>query len=214
MGYVFLYKENDTDDRDCVVYIKNKAERFECNHYFGNVILHGSCFCNSDWPEYNKITTCLTKKQYKDLQKFNKSINELGYSIKIGDERYLQGIKLCEGIQPVFDKLNGEENEELFEQVIEEEKEYLTDEYNLSEKDIEHIFNNYCLDYRDRSIVSCVFEDAADCGYEEAVSMGYINNKDSISSRYFDYEKFGEDLVEESDRYLELDNGRIVCLNY
>lgn len=31
-------------------------------------------------------------------------------------------------------------------------------------------------------------------------------------SRYFNYEKFGEDLAEENDGYVELDDGRIVYL--
>ena len=33
-------------------------------------------------------------------------------------------------------------------------------------------------------------------------------------NRYFDYDKFGEDLVNEDENYLELDDGRVVSLNY
>ena len=107
-----------------------------------------------------------------------------------------------------------DENEELFNEIIEEEKEYLMDEYNLDEDDIEQIFDRYYLDYRDRGIVGSVFDDTYDLGYETAWSLGCVNNDDSIMSRYFDFEKFGEDLVNDDENYLQLNDGRCVSLNY
>ena len=86
------------------------------------------------------------------------------------------------------------------------------DKYNLDEEDVEYIFDSYGLDYRDRGIVSYVFNDAYDLGYEEAYSLGYVK-RNSVSERYFDFEKFGEDLLEE-EQYLELNDGRCVYLNY
>ena len=87
------------------------------------------------------------------------------------------------------------------------------DEYSLDKTDVEKIFNEYGLDYRDRGIVSCIFNDTYDLGYEEAYSCGYLSNDNSVMERYFDFEKFGEDLLE-NENYLQLDDNRVVVLNY
>ena len=49
---------------------------------------------------------------------------------------------------------------------------------------------------------------------EEAWQLGYIKDDDPISSKYFDYEKFGEDLVEDNEHFMELYDGRVVSLSY
>jgi hypothetical protein len=113
----------------------------------------------------------------------------------------------------IIEKLESEENQALFEEVIEEEKEYLMDEYGFDEDDIEQIFDEYYLSYKDRGIVGCVYDDVYDLGYETAWSFGYVKNDDSIMERYFDFEKFGEDLLEE-ESYMQLSDGRCVALNY
>ena len=212
--YIFLYK-NNTEDRDCCVYIKAKAERFECGHYFGGVSLNGACYSGHNFANYEDIKTVLTEDEYNQLIKFDKDIHELGYGITKGDERYNKGIELCKAIQPVYDKLLSAENEEFFNEIQEEEKEYLMDKYNLDEDDIETIFDNYSLDYRDRGIVGYIYEDTYDLGYETAYSLGYVNDNDStIVQRYFDFEKFGEDLVNDDECYCQLADGRCVSLNY
>lgn len=210
--YIFLYKDN-TEDRDCCAYIEARAERFECGHYFSGVGLHGACYSGGDFANYEDIKTVLTENEYKQLIQFNKDIKELGYGITKGDERYHKGIELCKAIQPIYDKLLSVENEEFFNEIIEEEKEYLMDKYGFDEDDIEQIFDNYYLDYRDRGIVGSVFNDAYDLGYETAWSLGYVNNDDLIVNRYFDFEKFGEDLLDE-EAYIQLSDGRCVFLNY
>ena len=210
--YVFLYKDN-AEDRDSCAYIVAKPMRWECGHYFGSVILHGACYSGHDFAPYEDIKTVLTENEYNQLVRFNEGIKALGFGISEGDEKYNKGVELCEAIQPVYDKLLSEENEELFAEIVEEEKEYLMDEYGFDEDDIEQIFNNYYLDYRDRSIVGSVFSDTYDLGYEEAWSLGYISNNDSVVERYFDFEKFGEDLLEE-EQYVELKDGRVVYLMY
>ena len=210
--YVFLYKEN-TEDRDCCAYIETEPMRWECDHYFGSVILHGACYSKHKFANYEDIKTVLTEDEYNQLIQFSKDIDDLGYGITKDDERYNKGVELCKAIQPIYDKLLSEENENLFNEIIEEEKEYLMDEYNLDEDDIEMIFDNYGLDYRDRAVVGYVFRDAYDLGYEEAWSLGYVKNDDSIVSRYFDFESFGEDLANEEE-YCKLGDGRIVSLMY
>lgn len=209
--YIFLYKEN-TEDRDCCAYIEASPMRWECNHYFGSVILHGACYSKHDFASYEDVKTVLTEDEYNQLVNFNEEINALGFGIVKGDERYNKGVELCNAIQPVYDKLLSAENEKLFNEVIEEEKEYLMDEYGFYEEDIEQIFDEYYLDYRDRGIVGCVFNDTYDLGYEEAYGLGYIE-RGSVAERYFDFDQFGKDLLEE-EQYIELNDGRVVYLNY
>lgn len=91
--------------------------------------------------------------------------------------------------------------------------EYLKEQWNLSDKDIEDIFDAYPYEYKDRAVVGTVYEDYYELGENEAWGLGYITQSASeIMSRYFNYEKFGEDLAEENDGYVELDDGRIVYL--
>lgn len=190
--YTFLFKENGTNDRDCVRYVelKDLKENHICCD--GKFNVHGACFSTSlkdDNISYEDITTILTEEEFKAL------CNPEG-----------------KDLTSIIEKLESEENVELFEQIIEEEKEYLMDEYGFDEEDIKHIFDEYYLDYRDRGIVGCVFDDAYDLGYEEAYSCGYID-RNSIVERYFDFEKFGEDLLEE-EQYTQLNDGKCVYLNY
>lgn len=212
MDKVFLYKDN-SEDRDCCAYIKASPMRWECDHYFGSVGLNGACYSNSNFADYKDIKTVLTEEEYGQLIQFALDIRDLGYGITKGDERYNKGVELCKAIQPVYDKLLSEENEEFFEQIQAEEREYLMDEYGFDDDDIDKIFGNYSLDYRDRGVIGCVFKDIYDCGYEEAWSLGYVENNDSIVSRYFDFEAFGEDLANDEYHVL-LDDGRVVSLNY
>ena len=125
--YTFLFKENGTDDRDCVKYVelKDLKENHACCD--GKFNVHGACFSMSlkDNISYEDITTILTEEEFKALCN--------------PDGRDLISI---------IDKLESEENTELFEQIIEEEKEYLIDEYGFDEKDIEQIFDEYYLDYK------------------------------------------------------------------
>jgi len=212
MGYkAFLYRQKDNDDRDCCAYIEPRL-RFECDHYFGSLILHGACYSNSSYLPYGEIETVLTKQEYQRLLAFNKAIGELGYGIKKGDDRYQVGIALGESIQDVFDKLCSDDAQVFFEKIQEREKEFLMDKYRLSEEDIEKIFYEYGLGYQDRSIVSYIFGSVYDCGYEEAYALDIIS-KNNISERYFDFEAFGEDLIEDGN-YIELGDGRVVSLNY
>lgn len=191
--YTFLFKENGTNDRDCVryIYLENLKENHTCINGKFNVC--GACYSMSLKEEdanYENITTILTEEEYKML------CNPYG-----------------QDLTSIIEKLESKENQKLFEQVIEEEKEYLMDEYNLDEDDIERIFDKYSLDYRDRAVVGGIYDDAYDLGYNEAWSLGYVNDNDSITMRYFDFEAFGDDLKYD-EYYCELSDGRIVSLMY
>lgn len=112
MSYLFLFREKDSDDRDCCAYIDSKNPRFECNHYFGSVNLNGACYSGHKFPAYEDIETVLTKAEYNELVQFNKAINDLGYGITKGDERYNKGIALAKSVQHIYDKLKSEEAKE------------------------------------------------------------------------------------------------------
>lgn len=209
---VFLYKEN-VDDRNYCAYIEKKSMRWECGHYFGDVVLHGACYCGHDFADYDNIKTILTRREYEQLKQFSAEIRSLGYGIKKGDERYQKGLELCKAIQPIYDKLLSKDNRKFFEKIQEEEIEYLMDEYSLDKEDIEKIFDEYYLDYRDRGIVGGIYEDTYDLGYETAWNYGILSKENKIIEDYFDFERFGEDLLRE-DEYVELNDGRIVSLCY
>ena len=207
---VFLYKIKDTDDRDAFAYIDDSPLRFECGHYFGCISLHGAAYSGSDFADYADIVTILTEEEYDRLIAFDKAIADLGYGIKIDDDRYNRGIELCESVSDIYDKLNSAENDDLFDSLWEEKKEYLYNEYGLDDDDCETIAAEYPLEYRDRAMVSCVFKSVEDCGYEEAQNFGNIPK---YLEDYIDYESFGEDLINDSDSYFELSDGRVVYFN-
>ena len=68
MSYLFLFREKDSDDRDCCAYINSKNPRFECNHYFSSIDVCGSCYSGSEFPVYEEIETILTKDEYENLK--------------------------------------------------------------------------------------------------------------------------------------------------
>lgn len=204
---VFLYKIKDTDDRDAFAYIENSPLRFECGHYFGCINLCGAAYSGSDFADYDDIVTILTEEEYNRLIDFDKAISDLGFGIKKGDDRYNRGLELCKNAHDIYDKLNSTENDELFDELWEEEKEYLYDEFGLDDDDCEEIAAEYPLEYRDRAMVSYVFKSVEDCGYEEAQNFGDIPE---YLENYIDYESFGEDLINDSDSYYKLSDGRVV----
>lgn len=209
--YVFLYRIKNSDDRDCCAYINANSSEFVCNHYFSGINICGSCYSGRDWAAYDDIETILTRTEYNQLLKYKKELHELGYGITKGDSRYQKGIKIIKKIEPIIDKLKSDEAQEFFNRISSEEMEVLKEEYELNDSDIECILNEYPLDYRDRSIVAAVYSDMDDLGREEAWQCGYINREnESLMDRYFDYEKFGEDVVSEDEFFIEITHNRAV----
>lgn len=212
--HLFLYRIKNSDDRDCCAYIDAAGPEFECNHYFSSINVCGSCYSCSEFPVYKEIETILTKDEYEEILIFNILIKALGYGITKGDSRYRAGIKLIDSIKHIYDKLKSDEAFAFFEDIQKSEMEYLKTEYDLSDRDIEEILNEYTEDFRDRSIVSYVYDDSEEAGREEARQLGYVKDDDPISSKYFDYKKFGEDLVNNDNHFMELHDGRVVNLSY
>lgn len=205
---MFIFKETNTDDRDCVNYIKRP--KFECGHYFGCLNLQGACFSMSlKFPK--NIKTVLTKNEIMQLLNYNIEKEKLGCGIKKGSRKYKKGLKLLEEIEPIFLKLESKENQKLFEEVEKEEREYLHEAEQLTDENIDEIFNQYYLEYRDRGCIGSTYDDKEELG-KEMLDVYYSELDDNIK-RHFDYESFADDLLS-GDSYIELDNGQCVSLNY
>lgn len=185
--YVFLYREKDTDDRDCCKYIEQEYHT-DC---IGDVILCGACFSGrfSKNTTYDEVETVLSEQDFNLI---------MGKNISAEDYNRIVGI------------LTSDKGQEFFDNIMESEKEYLKYEYNLDDDDIEKIFDEYYLDYRDRGIVGYVYEDCEEAGREYIDGCMRI---DSWLENYIDYDKFGQDLCD-GENYLLLDDGRVVSLNY
>ena len=210
---LFLAKVKNSDDRDVVKYIE--FEGFECGHYFSGLHIVGACFSGFEKEfrdlvnnDYESLETVLTKDEFIKLFKLNDELKALGYGIEKDSVKYNKGLELIEEYKNTIEKkLLSDENKKLFEKVIKDEKEYIKDEYNLTDDEVDEIFDNYNLKYQDRAIIGTIFNDKYEMIEEEKFNFGYDEQP------YFDDESFGNDLLE-SESYLELESGRIVYYCY
>lgn len=213
MERVFLAKELNSDDRDIVKYIEFNG--FECGHYFGGLHIVGACFSGFEKEfrdkvenDFENIETILTKEEFKHLFELDDKLNELGFGIEKDSDKYNKGMEIiAEFENTIGKKLSSDENKKLFEKIVADEKEYVKNEYDLTDEEVEEIFDNYGLEYQDRAIVGTIFNDKYDMIEEEKFSFGYDKQP------YFDDESFGNDLLE-SESYLELESGKIVLYCY
>ena len=211
----FIGKVKDTNvkginERDVVYYIEFGG--FECNHYFRGFHLNGACFSGFEkefkqFFDEGKIESILNTQDIEKLYDINNKLAELGFGIEKDSDRYKQGIDLLKELDSIKEKLESKENEQLFNKVIEEEKNWCMSEYNLSRSDIDYIFSEYNGIYQDRSIILCVYNDFDDMVESAKWFLGYGDTP------YFDDKAFGEDLLSD-DCYIELEDGRIVYLSY
>lgn len=214
MNMLFLCKIKNTNDRDCVKYIEFAS--FECDHYFGGIRISGPCFCGFEKElreavenDFENVETILTKEEFLKLFSLHDDIKALGYGIEKGSEKYQKGMEIIEEYQKTIKaKLLSDENEKLFEKVVKDEKEYVKNEYNLTDDEVDYIFDHYNGDYKDRAIVSYVYDDADDLVANEKFSLGYDKQP------YFDDDAFLRDLLTDDLYYLELESGRIVSYSY
>lgn len=193
-NYVFLYRTKAADDRDCCAYIDIDNLKAVHTCIDGKFEVHGACYSTSLGSEYanyayDEVDTILTENQYNRL--VNPMENDL--------------------FDDIIAALTSEEAENYFEQIIESEREYIAEEYNLSDEEIDTVFNEYYLPYRDRGIIGYVWRNYEEVGREY---MDACYNVPDFLENYVDYESFGEDLVNEAERYIELESGWIVEVNY
>jgi len=202
---LFLYKDRDSDDCDCVKYTKIYPNK----HIEIYTLHHNLKFKRIDF-EYDNATTLLTRKDFDTIFFFNSEILNLTSCEPDDIDSCKKLIHLQEMIKPVYDKLLSTGNKHLFEKVVEEEMEYLQDEFSLSDADMVEILQKYYRDYKDRSMITNVYNNLIECGYEYAYSCGYFEEH---TERYFDFNKLGYDLLQ-TDEFLELSSGRIVKYSY
>lgn len=213
MEKLFLAKIKNDDDRDIVKYIEFSG--FECNHYFGGLHIHGACFCGFEKElrdivenNFDDLETILTKEEFMKIFELDDELNELGFGIEKDSDKYKRGLEIIEEYKNTIEKrLLSDENKKLFEKVVADEKEYIKNEYDLTDDEVETIFENYGLEYQDRAIVGYVFRDFDEMVEEEKFSLGY----DKVP--YFNDEEFGNDLLE-TGNYLQLSSGKIVSYCY
>lgn len=185
--YIFLYRESDSDDRDACKYIE-KEHHLDCVH---EVVFHGACF-SGRWngtPKYEDVETVLSRKDFEMI---------VGKDISAKDYDRIIGI------------LESKKGQAFRDKIMESERQYMMDEYSLDDDEMNQILDEYSLDYTDRGIIGCVFDDAYDAGYDYIESCYTV---ESWLENYIDYEKFGDDLCED-EGYMQLNDGRVVRLNY
>lgn len=208
--YIFLGR---TKDDGICYYIQDKPAEFECGHYFSTPYLTNANCSTHDFPEYENLETILSKDEYDRFLKLKDNINSLGFGISIGDERYEKGLKLRQSLlTDVYTKLTSTKAAEFFGNIIKDEKRKLAELYDLTDCQVDQIFDESPMDYKDASIVTSVRYDSKEIA-EDFVN-NYFTQIDDMSgfklSWYIDYERLGDDLMINSDDYLELDDGRIV----
>ena len=208
--YIFLGR---TKDEGICYYTQDEPAKFECGHYFASPYLTNASCLIHDFPEYENLETILSKDEYDRLLKLKDDIYSLGFGIRGGDERYKRGLELRQSLlNDVYTKLTSPEAEEFFNTIVEDEKKKLADLYNLKDYQVDQIFDESPLGYKDAGIVMNVCCDSKGIA-EEFIDNYYpqIEKMDGFKlSYYIDYDELGHDLVVDSDEYLELDDVRVV----
>lgn len=213
--YLFLGRRKE-DDRDCCIYISTDSGEFACGHYFSGIHFSGACYSGLNTQEIlndvknEMIETVLNNEDMNELLEIDKALDELSFGIEVNSDKYNKGLECQARIKKWFEKLETDKANNLFKKIIEEEKEYCMEQYNLTEEEVDEIFENYNLDYQDRGIINCIFEDKEELGRE--MFDVYYNSSNDIS-KYIDYESFADDLLED-EVYYELNDGRIVSYSY
>lgn len=210
MAIKFIYQDKKSKE---VFYINTESSfNFECRHHFTGVRLYSSLTYTTHLEEYEDIITILSKEDYNLLKKYNESIIELESNIKEGSLSYNVGNDIATKAKKIIEKLFSEENTKLYDSIIQKEKECVVEQYNISAEEVEDIFNNYPDPFKDRYIISYIYNTLKEFAKEELRNLGIMDNSNEyILNLYFDFEQFGEDAINERDSLYELEDGRIVC---
>lgn len=207
---LFLGRLNNNDDRNCI-YTDHVV--FECGHYWGGIRNYGAAWsgCNDIKNiAYDDITTGFTAEQWARAQEIDRTLDNLGYGITVGDDRYKVGEALANEWNNMIDSIQGCDVEV---EIMQDERDRIGGRYNLDDDDIDEIFNY--TDYHDLGAICAIYDSVEDFGEEEAFELGVFSDHDShftgILESCFDYEKFGQ-ICLEGDNAVELNDGRIVTL--
>lgn len=207
---LFLGRLNNDDDRNCIY---TEHVRFEYDHYWSGIHNKGAAWSGGHSIKdtaYEDITTGLTAEQWERAREIDRCLDNLGYGIKRGDDRYKVGEALADEWNNMIDAIQGCDIEL---EIMENERERIKDEYNVDDDDVDEIFNY--TDYHDLGAISAIYDDVETFGEEEAAALGvFSGHNDSfigVLESCFDYGKFGRSCME-SDYVVELNDGRVVTL--
>lgn len=215
---LFLAKIENSDDRDVVYYLDfNGVDK---NGYFSNINLNGSCFSGFKKElldivenDFDSLETIYTKDEIKKLFELDDELTKYKHDINANKEKVNEMmLKISNDINCMLDKLRSGDNEELFQNIVEEEKVWCMNEYNLSKEQIDDIFDNYNGNYQDRSIICTIYEDKEDM-FDNLRWNGCIEVSDYLVD-YVDKERYISDILEEDNTFYELSDGRIVYYSY
>lgn len=206
---LFLAKIKNSDDRDVVKYIE--FEGFSCNHYFSGLHIVGACFSGFEKEfkyivehDFDSLETILTQEELLKLFELSDRLHDLGCGIEKGSEKYQIGMDIMKEYEDTIKaKLLSEDNQKLFQKVIKDEKIFIQKRYNLTDNEVDIIFDNYDSEYQDRAIIENVYNDLDELIDYQKKALGYDNIP------YFDDEAFGIDLLANGYN-LQLESGKIV----
>lgn len=222
----FLYKDNGENYKKrgigAVTYINKMS--FDCGHYFGGGNLQGAGFSvelDLDKIDFDNITTILTKSDFKIFVEKMNELHNLGYGLDKPEnkDKYEQGLEILDFLEcTIYSKLSSKFNQELFEKVIEEEKEKTMEQFHFSREETDLLYDYYKNElnpnnpYQDREIITTVFRSYEEIG-EEWVDNGCIELSENAKP-YFDFEAYGENVAYNREGFYELENGEIVEFMY
>lgn len=188
--YVFLYK--DTSE-GYVAYIDLDDLRRHHICCDGRYNIHNSNFTQSFKDDaianYNNLVTILSEEELNDLCYDNE-----------------------EAMPGIITKLDSKSNTTLFLGVTMEEREVLKASWDLNDDDVDRIFDEYPLDYKDRDIVGNIYVSPYALGDEYASQTLYIDKEMSWLRDYIDFNGIGEDLCQE-EMFIKLSDGRCIIYN-
>lgn len=212
MSEKIFFGKQKNDDRDCCVYIERPE--FECGHYYSLPRPTGVCY-SSDWKEngeydYDYLDTVLTKKEYNKFRQLVDELFEISGGLDKDEKKKKLADAKAEELNKFIDKyLLSAKAIKFAEKIKQGEIEFMKEEYDFDDEDIENIYDYYSEEYFDRAIIGRIFDSSYDVA-EESIDNNY--NIDDWIKDYIDYNSMGNDIIRDGD-YVELSDGRIVEYN-
>jgi hypothetical protein len=151
------------------------------------------CGSHTSWEcignfQYEEVETILTKEEF-DILANRETITK-------------------ETLQTIIDKLYSDENENLLSRIVNRELEYLQEDYDLSDDEIEEIKNKVSHKYYlDRNCICQIYDNYEELG--QYIISEFYEIPDNLLP-YFKAEDLGYDVVNEDTKYMVMDDKRIV----
>lgn len=213
----FLFKtKSKREDMDTYIINYITPMSFECGHYFGGGGISSPYYTdelNLEKIDFDNMQSILTREEFEFLLKKQKELRDLGYGLDSPERKdeYEKGLEILKELDCIYKKLQSKENEKLFNSIVEEEKEFCSQKYNIDMEEVDELFEEYLnagCQYQDRYIISHIFDNVYELG-EEWVDSGCMTVSEE-AKEYFDFERLGEDIAENNESYYKLMDGRVV----